>query len=50
MCTWNMRSNTAFERTVTHRGPRLARQFGLCAAAQLGVVSTTVVHGLAAVG
>ena len=28
-------SNNAFERTVIHRGPRLARESGRCAAAQL---------------
>jgi hypothetical protein len=29
-------SNTAFERAMVHCGPRLARQSGRCAAAQLG--------------
>ena len=31
-----MLSNNAFERSVGHCGPRLARQCGRCAAAQLG--------------
>ena len=31
-----MTANTAFERAVVQRGPRLARQGGRCAAAQLG--------------
>lgn len=31
-----MRANNAFERSVDHRGPRLARQSGWCVAAQLG--------------
>jgi hypothetical protein len=39
--------NTAFERSVGQRGPRLARESGRWSAAQLGVVSTTVVQGRA---